>query len=159
MAGLIKAAKVPGAGVLEIADLPISDAARRVPEAVPKLAARFGASWTYSLAINDVYFDHINFPLVFAHRTDVVSVSAGDGSSLAFSRIRSGYSQQAATVAEPLRLQGFQLADELNRAFAGKAPSGYLSKPVLVTAERLKSGPPDAGLGYEEAYGRIWSGR
>ncbi|BDU73291.1 substrate-binding domain-containing protein [Mesoterricola silvestris] len=148
--------------VLAIQDIPISEAATRAPGAVPDLVAKFGAQWTYTLAINDVYFDHMNFPLAFAHRADILNVSAGDGSSLALSRIGSGRSQQAATVAEPLRMQGFQLADELNRAFAGERPSGQVSRPILVTAEVLKArgaGGIEAGSGFEAAYARIWSGR
>lgn len=148
--------------VLSVQDLPISEASRLVPEAVPRLVAQFGAGWTYSLAINDVYYDHINFPLAFAHRFDIRNVSAGDGSSRALSRIGSEHSQQAASVAEPLQMHGFQLADELNRAFAGEPCSGYVAKPILVTAQVLKdsgSAGIEAGLGFEAAYARIWSRR
>lgn len=152
----------PPCRVLAVQDLPISEAASLVPAAIPPLVAKFGADWTYSLAINDIYFDHINFPLVFAHRSDILNVSAGDGSSQALARIGSGRSQQAATVAEPLGLQGFQLADELNRAFVGERPSGHVSRPILVTAQVLKdagAGGIEAGLGFRAAYARIWSGK
>ncbi len=148
--------------ILAIQDIPISEASRLVPDAVPPLVKRFGAEWTYSLAINDVYFDQISFPLSFVNRFDILNVSAGDGSSQALSRIRSERSQQAASVAEPLRMQGFQLADELNRAFAGEHSSGYVSRPILVTSHVLKDAGSDgieAGLGFEAAYVRIWSGK
>jgi len=147
--------------VLSVENIPITEAGHLIPEIVPKLMKQYGYSWTYCMAINDVYFDNMNFPLVFANRTDIINVSAGDGSSMALSRIRSGLSQQAATVAEPLRMQGFQLADELNRAFAGTAPSGYMSKPILVTATVLKAigeGGIDSNLGFEATYSRIWAG-
>jgi ribose transport system substrate-binding protein len=90
------------------------------------------------LAINDVYFDEMNYPLLRAGRADIRNVSAGDGSSKAINRIRSGLSQQMATVAEPLGVQGWQLADEMNRAFANAKPSGYVSKPILITRELLQ---------------------
>jgi ribose transport system substrate-binding protein len=148
--------------ILAIEDIPISNSSLEIPAMVPKLIARFGRSWNYSIAINDVYFDNINFPLAYAHRDDILNVSAGDGSGLALSRISAGHSQQAATVAEPLRMQGYQLADELNRAFAGVGPSGYVSRPILVTTSLLRtvgSAGIEANLGFEAAYSRIWAGK
>ncbi|BDU78109.1 substrate-binding domain-containing protein [Mesoterricola sediminis] len=145
--------------ILAVEDVPLPEVHRAMPALVPALAKRHGAAWTHCLAINDLYFDNIHYPLAQAGRADVVQVSAGDGSSLALSRIRSGLSRQVATVAEPLRLQGFQLADELNRAFAGEAPSGYVSRPLLVDAAALKAAPGgdiERGLGFEAAYARIW---
>jgi len=43
----------------------------------------------------------------------------GDGSKSAYQRIR-GAQYRAVTVAEPLNLPGWQLMNELNRAFAGE---------------------------------------
>jgi ribose transport system substrate-binding protein len=146
--------------VLAVENVPISRAATEIPNVVPQLVAAHGAHWTYSLAINDVYFDAMNFPLREAKRSDIFNVSAGDGSTKALSRIGWGMSQQLATVAEPLKMQGYQLADELNRAFAGEPPSGYVSKPILVTTQLIKSrGTSDieAGMGFEAWYGAIWS--
>lgn len=149
-----------GCKVLAIENVLISDAAAAMPTVVPKLLAAHGAAWTYSLAINDVFFDEINYPLKLAKRSDIHNVSAGDGSAKALGRIGAGVSQQVATAAEPLKLQGYQLADELNRAFAGAAPSGFQSQPILVTTEVLRlSGPRgfEATLGFEAAYDAIWN--
>jgi ribose transport system substrate-binding protein len=149
-----------GCRVLAVENVLISDAAAAMPGIVPKLAATHGMAWTYSLAINDVYFDEINYPLVLAKRGDIVNVSAGDGSTKALGRIGAGISQQVATVAEPLKMQGYQLADELNRAFAGVAPSGFQSRPILVTAALLKatgSQGIESTLGFEAAYAAIWA--
>lgn len=149
-----------GCRVLAIENVKISEAAHTMPTLVPKLLAAHGAAWTYSLAINDVYFDAINYPLLLGQRTDIRNVSAGDGSSKALGRIGAGVSQQVATVAEPLKLHGYQLADELNRAFAGAAPSGFQSRPILVTTEVLRvTGTPglDSTLGFEAAYAAHWN--
>lgn len=151
-----------GCKVLAVENVPISQATTAMPTLVPALVATYGAAWTYSLAINDVYFDEINYPLLSAKRTDILNVSAGDGSTKALGRIGAGVSQQVATVAEPLRIQGYQLADEFNRAFAGAPPSGFLSKPILVTTALLKATGHreiDAGLGVEAAYAAIWAGK
>lgn len=151
-----------GCKVLVVENVKISDAAQAIPAVVPKLLAAHGAAWTYTLAINDVYFDAINFPLLQAKRTDIRNVSAGDGSSKALGRISAGVSQQIATVAEPLKLHGYQLADELNRAFAGAPPSGFQSQPILVTAEVLRvTGTPglDSSLGFEATYAALWKRR
>jgi ribose transport system substrate-binding protein len=146
--------------VLSVENVLISQAATALPALVPKLLAAHGAAWTYSLAINDVYFDEINYPLRMARRTDIHNVSAGDGSAKALGRIAAGISQQVATVAEPLKMQGYQLADELNRAFAGAAPSGLQSKPILVTTELLNATGHrgiEAALGFEAAYSAAWA--
>lgn len=158
----LKAARLKGAiercegyhdcTVLSIEDVAISDAARIMPEQIPKLLARYGTRWTYTLAINDIYFDNMNYPLVAGHRQDILNVAAGDGSLKAIGRIRSGLSQQLATVGEPLRLQGYQLADELNRAFAHAPASGYVSKPVLIST--TQAGESD--LDFIRAYQNIW---
>lgn len=148
-----------GCKVLSVENVAISAATAEMPEIVPRLVAKHGSAWTYSLAINDVYFDEINYPLLAAGRTDIVHVSAGDGSNKALGRIGAGVSRQAATVAEPMKLQGYQLADELNRAFAGAPPSGFQSKPILVSAELLKAtgnGSIEDGLGFQAAYSAIW---
>lgn len=145
--------------VLSIEDVPISNASFEVSAIVPILNKKYGKSWTYTLAINDIYFDNMNAPLREENRKDIFNVSAGDGSNKAISRIRSGLSQQVATIAEPLNTQGWQLADELNRAFAGKNPSGFVTKPILVTAQFLKNLKGDnieSDIGYEEGYLNIW---
>lgn len=149
-----------GCKVLAVENVPISDAAAAMPLVVPKLIAAHGVAWTYSLAINDVYFDEINYPLLQAKRNDIFNVSAGDGSTKALSRIGAGFSQQIATVAEPLKMQGYQLADELKRALAGAAPSGIQSQPILVTTDLLKatgSQGIESNLGFEAAYSAIWA--
>lgn len=149
-----------GCKLLGVENVPISDAASAMPAVVPKLISTHGSAWTYSLAINDVYFDEINYPLLLAKRGDIRNVSAGDGSNKALSRIGAGVSQQIATVAEPLKMQGYQLADEINRALAGAAPSGFQSQPILVTTELLQSTGArgiESSLGFEAAYLAIWT--
>ncbi|SCK25314.1 substrate-binding domain-containing protein [Vogesella sp. LIG4] len=144
---------------LTIQDVAISRASTDTDSLITRMNARFGKQWTHTLAINDIYFDEMNFPLRRAGRGDIRNIAAGDGSHKAISRIRSGLSQQIATVAEPLNAQGWQLADELNRAFAGQPPSGYVSRPILVTRTQPSGGNNaeiDADLGYQEAYTRIW---
>lgn len=148
--------------VLSIEDMPISDATRDVPAALTRLQRRFGARWTHVLAINDVYMDSLSFPLRGMGREDIVGIAAGDGSRTALSRIRSGRSMQLATIAEPTGLHGWQMADELRRAFAGHGPSGRVAQPVAVTKALLQGLPPQASvddsLAYRETYRLEWFG-
>lgn len=147
--------------LLAVENIPISTADKEIPLVVERLDKTWGRQWTHTLAINDKYFDVINFPLAKINRRDIQNIAAGDGSNVALGRIRSGRSQQIATVAEPPGIQGWQLADELNRAFAGKPPSGYVSKPILATTHLLQQLPGaeiDAGISYREAYRAIWKG-
>jgi ribose transport system substrate-binding protein len=145
--------------VLSVENIPISNASSEIPLAVPRLNNVYGKAWTHTLAINDVYFDAMNVPLAAIHRTDIQNISAGDGSSIAIGRIKSGRSQQIATIAEPTDLQGWQLADELNRAFAHVPPSGYVAKPILITTQFLNQDglhDTDAHNLYRKAYKEIW---
>jgi ribose transport system substrate-binding protein len=146
--------------LLSVEDLPISNAAKAMPAALEKLQQRFGRRWTHVLAINDVYMDSMHFPLQALGRGDIVGIAAGDGSRTALSRIRSGRSQQLATIAEPTGLQGWQLADELRRAFAKQPPSGRVARPIAVTTELLRQLGQlevDDLLPYRAEYRQQWS--
>jgi ribose transport system substrate-binding protein len=127
------------------------------------LLQRFGAKWTYSLADNDLYFDFMVPSLLAAEIPGnglPHNISAGDGSEPAFQRIRTVH-YQIGTIAEPLRLHGWQAIDELNRAFAGQPDSGYSTKAHLVTPANIKFDGGNENLfdpdnGYRTAYRRIW---
>jgi ribose transport system substrate-binding protein len=145
--------------VLSVEDLPIASAGKGMDERVRSLQRRFGAEWSHTLAINDVYFDHINVPLNALGRKDIRNISAGDGSAKALGRIHSGLSQQVATVAEPLGIQGWQLVDELNRAFAGQSPSLFVTPPLLITPQVLLESDDltiELDFSHEDAYLRLW---
>jgi ribose transport system substrate-binding protein len=145
--------------LLSIEDLPISAASAHIAERVKQLQQRFGSAWTHSLAINDVYFDHIHVPLARLGRKDIRHVAAGDGSAKALGRIKSGLSQQIASIAEPLGVQGWQVLDELNRAISGQPPSGYVARPLVATFEVLREAQ-DLNIGldasHEAGYLLLW---
>jgi len=149
--------------VLEIEDTPLGEASTRMPQLTASLKAKYGDDWTYSIGINDLYFDFMAPALQAAGIPgdgNPRNISAGDGSEAAFQRIQSKQ-YQIGTVAEPLRLHGFQVIDELNRAFAGEQPSGYaapvhLFTPANVTSDRGPGGIYDPANGYEKVYRTIW---
>jgi ribose transport system substrate-binding protein len=152
-----------GGEVLEYVDTPIADTANRMPTLTTALLQRYGASWTHSIAINDIYFDFMGPSLAAAGLggTDQpIAVAAGDGSESAYQRIRTSQ-YQAVTVAEPLNLQGWQLIDELNRAVQGEEPSGYVSPLHIVTADNIQfdggaENKFDPENGYRQQYQAIW---
>ena len=153
-----------GGKTVEWVDTPIAETSQRMPQLTTSLLQKHGKDWTHSLAINDLYFDFMGPSLAAAgvpgSGAAPVNVSAGDGSESAYQRIRSGQFQ-AATVAEPLNLQGWQLVDELNRAMAGEKWSGYVSPLHVVTKANVEfdGGPKntfDPGNGYQDAYKKIW---
>jgi ribose transport system substrate-binding protein len=155
--------KCGGCTVLEFVDSPIGESSQRMPQLTTTLLQKYGAKWTYSLAINDLYFDFMGPSLAAAGiKGDgpPKQISAGDGSESAFQRIRAKQ-YQAGTVPEPLNEQGWQLVDELNRAFA-KAPwSGYISAIHLVTPDNIAfdGGPKnifDPDNNYRDEYKKIW---
>jgi ribose transport system substrate-binding protein len=146
--------------VLAVEDVKIATVAHTLPALIVQLNARYGFAWTHNFAINDIYFDNISFPLYRLGRQDLVNIAAGDGSSLAIRRIRLGLSQQKASIAEPCDQQGWQAADEMNRAFAHQPPSGYLSRPILITEASLadagEGGDVEPNTAYRKRYLAIW---
>jgi len=152
-----------GGTVLEYVDTPIAETSQRMPQLTTSLLQKYGAKWTHSLAINDLYYDFMGPSLAsagIAGDGKPVNVAAGDGSESAYQRIRAKQ-YQAVTVAEPLNLQGWQLVDELNRAFAGAPWSGYVSPLHVVTSQNVEfdGGPKnsfDPDNGYRDHYKKIW---
>lgn len=152
-----------GGEVLEYVDTPIAETSTRMPQLTTSLLQRHGAAWTHSLAINDLYFDFMGPSLAAAGIPgdgSPVAVAAGDGSQAAYQRVRIN-EYQAVTVAEPLNLQGWQMIDELNRAFAGEEWSGFASPLHVVTPDNIEfdGGPKntfDPDNGYRDAYKAIW---
>lgn len=161
MAAVIRQCK--GCTVLSVEDTPLADTSTRIPQLSTALLQRFGSKWGYSLGINDLYFDFMGPALASAGEKPAgppVNLSAGDGSQSAYQRIRADR-YQAGTIPEPLLLHGWQLVDELNRAFAGVAPSGYSTPVHLVTPENIASDVGsndiyDPANHYRNAYRRIW---
>jgi len=153
-----------GCSVLSIEDTPLGDVSNRMPQLTTALLTRFGKKWTHSIGVNDLYFDFMSPSLQSAGIKGLEqprSISAGDGSAAAFNRIR-GKEYQIATVAEPLNLHGWQVVDELNRAFAGERPSGYVVPVHLFTSENVNTdgganGMYDPPNGYRSAYRKIWA--
>ncbi len=81
-------------------------------------------------------------------------MAAGDGDAAEFQRIRNR-DYQAATVAEPVYLQGWQLVDELNRALAGEQASTFVVKPGLIKNVPAQ-GVFDPPSGYRDVYKANW---
>jgi ribose transport system substrate-binding protein len=150
--------------VLSIEDTPIGDLANRMGQLTTSLLAKYGDAWTYSIGVNDLYFDFA-VPSLVAAGIDPADgyprqIAAGDGSVPAFQRIRDKQ-YQVATVAEPLHLHGWQTIDELNRAFAGEPPSGYVAPPHLFINANIDADGGDKNIfdpsnGYKDAYRKIW---
>jgi ribose transport system substrate-binding protein len=153
-----------GCKVLETVDTPIGDLQNRMGQLTTSLLTKYGDAWTYSVAVNDLYYDFAAPSLQNAGIDPAEgyprNISAGDGSVPAFQRIRDGQ-YQVATVAEPLYLHGWQTIDELNRAFAGEAPSGYVAPPHLFIKANIdldggKDNIFDPGNNYRDEYKKIW---
>ncbi|MBF0785044.1 sugar ABC transporter substrate-binding protein [Muribacter muris] len=146
--------------VLEFIDTPLADTSSRMPNLTFNLLQKYGDNLQYALSINDLYFDFMAPSLRSANKVRPYNISAGDGSVTAYQRIRQN-DKQFATVPEPLNLHGWQLVDELNRAFAGEKPSGYVTPAHLVTQENIRYDGGERNLydpqnGYKQAYKAIW---
>jgi ribose transport system substrate-binding protein len=152
-----------GCSVLMTDTTHMKDAMTAMPQRTAWLLQNYGKKWTYSIAVNDLWIDAMPPTFIAAAIPGngyPRNISAGDGSESAFDRIRKNR-YQIGTVAEPLRLHGWQAIDELNRAFAGQKDSGYSAPVHLVTPANIKfdGGPHnefDPDNGYRDTYRRIW---
>lgn len=149
--------------LLSVEDIPWSDARKKMLPLVESLVSRFGAKWTHVVAVNDKYFDILAKPDIakVIEGNSLRGLASGDGSSSAYIRIRD-HSMQIGTVPEPLNLHGWQLVDELNRAFSGVAPSGYVTPVHLVTSQNIAfdGGPEnvfDPSNNFRAHYGQYWA--
>ncbi len=144
--------------LLSYENIPIPEAGSRTVEEIPSLLSRFGSKWTYSAAINDLYFEHAAPALRAGGREGTgapFNIGAGDGDPSAFQRIN-GKEYQAATVPEPLSEQGWQIIDEFNRAFVGEPASGYVAPVHIATATNSGGALSWDSEGYRQAYREIW---
>ncbi|MDB5775022.1 MAG: putative signal peptide protein [Herbaspirillum sp.] len=159
MAAVIRAS---GGTLLETFDLRMAAVPRQMASATNTLLGRYSTQWTHALAINDIYFDYA-LPQLTSQgisSSELSLLSAGDGSASAILRIMAG-NFQTSTIAEPLNLHGWQLVDELNRLFAGDAPSGFIAPAHLLTSANIAydGGPRmmfDPENGYRYNYRQIW---
>ncbi|MFF9773893.1 substrate-binding domain-containing protein [Streptomyces sp. NPDC013978] len=147
-----------GVDLLSYVNIPIPDASSRTPREVSSLLSRFQDRWTHSVAINDLYFADAA-PAFRAAGKDgsgpPFNIGAGDGDPSAFQRVDSEQ-YQAATVPEPLTLQGWQIVDEFNRAFSGSPASGYVAPVHISTADNSDGATSWNPSGYREGYRKIW---
>ena len=142
---------------------PFGEVPQRTPSLTNSLLQKFGKDLQYMLTFNDVYFDFV-VPTLKSAGIEPGSppflISAGDGSESAYQRIRTGQFQ-IATVPEPAYMHGWQVIDELNRAFNNAPPSGYVTKVHLVTKDNIdadggKDNRYDPQNGYQDQYKKIW---
>jgi ABC-type sugar transport system substrate-binding protein len=144
--------------LLTTENIPLSDASSRTPQEVSALVSRFGDRWTYSAAINDLYFADAAPALRAEGKQGAgapFNIGAGDGDPSAFQRINSKQFQSA-TVPEPLCEQGWQIVDEFNRAFTGKPATGYAAPAHITSASNSGGSSFWDPAGYRDAYRKIW---
>jgi ribose transport system substrate-binding protein len=155
-----------GCSVLSLENIHMKEIPATMPQRTAWLLQHYGKKWTYTMAANDLWLDAMPPTFIAAAIPGngyPRSISAGDGSVSAFERIRKNR-YQTGTVAEPLRLHGWQAIDELNRAFAGQKESGYsapvhLVTPANITFDGGKHNEYDPDNGYREIYRKIWGVR
>lgn len=144
--------------VLKYSNIPLADVATRMPTETSALINSLGEKWTYSVAINDVYFEYASSSFRQAGlnvNSAPKNVGAGDGDAAALTRIRNG-EFQVASVPSPLRSEGWQIVDELNRAMAGQKASGYVPQIHVSTKDNDSNDNFWDPTGYQDAYKKIW---
>ena len=151
----------PGCAVLEFSNSPIAEVAQRQPALVTAWVQKYGTP-LYITSVADYTADY-QVPALRAggvDPADAILVSA-DGNKSAYERIRAGGQYQLVTASEPYKMQGYQAVDELNRAFHGQPPSGFVQTPYLVTPENIHAEGGDRNTfipsnDYERHYLALW---
>jgi ribose transport system substrate-binding protein len=153
--------KCSGCKVLDYVNFPASDAAPRMPQLTTSWVQRFGLP-LYVTSVGDNDFDFA-VPVLRTGGvpTAQVKLIGADGNRSAYQRIRQGDQYQVVTVSEPFELQAYQALDELNRAFNGQQPSGFVQDPFLVTKENIGAEGGDKDMffpsnGYKRKYLALW---
>jgi len=150
-----------GCEVLEFSNSPIAEVAQRQPALVTAWVQKYGTP-LYITSVAD-YTADFQIPALRAGGVDpkdVIIVSA-DGNKSAYERIRAGGQYQLVTASEPYKMQGYQAVDELNRAFHGQPPSGFVQTPYLVTPENVNAEGGDKNTfipsnDYAKKYMALW---
>lgn len=149
--------------ILAIEDMPIAKIPQQMPATIARLIGEFDNKITHFVVINDLYIDFA-LPSLLSSKLSAQylprSISAGDGSKAAYKRIETN-TLQVATVPEPLVLQGWQIVDELNRAFNNQKPSGYTERAQIINRQNMKkyvdkSNNYDPDQQYRKAYLQLW---
>ena len=133
-----------GCKVLEIVDTPIGDLSNRMGQLTTSLLSKYGDKWTYSIARERPLL-RLRGALADSPPASIPAtgyprqISAGDGSVPAFQRIRDSSTRSPPS---PSRcyLHGWQTIDEMNRAFAGEKPSGYVAPRRTSSSRQHRQG-------------------
>jgi ribose transport system substrate-binding protein len=147
--------------ILKYDNIPIGNSTSTLMQSeTAALIAKFGNKWTQSISINgSLYVTPIATAMRAAGKkgSDFPhNVGAGDGSTDEYSRIAAGQFQSV-TVPEPLTQEGWQIADEFNRAFNKVAATGYVPATHLVTKANIGNATSwDPQNGYRSIYKKIW---
>jgi ribose transport system substrate-binding protein len=153
--------KCDGCKVVDYVNSPASEAAQRQAQLTTSWVQRFGLP-LYGTSVGDNDWDFA-VPVLRSGGVDPsqVKLIGADGNRSAYDRIRKGDQYQTVTVSEPIELQAWQAVDELNRAFHGDQPSGFVQPPFLVTKENIHSEGGDQNTfipsnDYKAHYLKIW---
>jgi ribose transport system substrate-binding protein len=158
-------AKCKGCSLLSTQDIPLTNGTTQMPTYITGLLQKYGKKLSTVMFINDEYSTD---SLPALHSAGIPGsgppnlVSVGDGTPDAYQRIRDGQ-YQSATVPEALLEAGWQMIDEMNRDFAGAAPSTYDPPVHLIVKANVNANGGQANVfnpdnGYQAAYEKIWSG-
>jgi ribose transport system substrate-binding protein len=149
-----------GCSVLAVEDSPVSTTSARMPGLISNLLQQFGDKMTYFMGINGNYFTGAAPALKSAGKNPAgppKGIAAGNGDAPELLRIRTGQ-YQTATVAEPLYLQAWQIADAINDTLAGVAVPAFVADPGLIDKSNvpMKGDVFDPNSSYRAIYKKIW---
>jgi ribose transport system substrate-binding protein len=146
--------------VLAVEDSPVSTTSQRMPGLISNLLQQHGDKLTYFFGINGNYFTGAAPALQAAGKDPAgfpKGVAAGNGDAPELQRIRT-QQYQAATVAEPLYLQAWQLVDAVNDTLADVKIPDFVAAPGLIDHSNVPTSGDvfDPDSGYRQIYTSAW---
>jgi ribose transport system substrate-binding protein len=142
-------------------DIPAGEAATRMGPGFTSDLQRFSGT-LYTYAVNDAFFDPGISALTaggVAHQGRIELIGSG-GSPAAYSRIKTG-EWEIGTIPLPLREQGWEAVDELNRAFSHApwnnwSPALHIITKANINYSLVNGAYFDPKNNYEAHYKKIW---
>jgi ribose transport system substrate-binding protein len=146
--------------VLAVEDSPVNTTNQRMPGLISNLLQQYGDELNYFFGINGNYFTGAAPALQSAGKDPAgfpKGVAAGNGDAPELQRIRT-QQYQAATVAEPLYLQAWQLVDAVNDTLANAPIPDFVAAPGLIDHSNVPTSGDvfDPASGYRDIYKSAW---
>lgn len=139
----------------------IEDAANRLGTLTTSWVQQYGVEPPFYIAQGSDYWTEFEIPALRAAGVEQgqVTISGMDGAPIVYERVRNGDEYQGVTMPIPYSQQGFEVIDEMNRAFHEEPPAEVKSPVMVLDSENAEPEPTneyEPENEFEEHYSELW---